>query len=194
VRDAFRDLRETLRSVQDYRLDSLIETEMEGREREELEEEQRSDIQSLLSLSRSFLQVMKANGNPGIEQFSETELVSRARWNRPPSYRVVNRGPKGWTMAQRVPNPYRPEDSIQVILLTEKGQWWRGSGPPESLPDAASYVIEQIDPLAFIGRSDFTSFGGEPRLATEHDFYTAVIGSIATYADRYDLQEAFDFG
>jgi hypothetical protein len=193
VRDAFRDLRETLRSVQDYRLDSLIETEMEGREREELEEEQRGDIQSVLSLSRTFLQVMKANGSPGIEQFSELELVSRARWNRPPSYRTVNRGPKGWTMAQTVPNPYREYGSV-LMILSAKGDWWSASGPPESVPDAASCVIEQIDPLAFVGRSDFTSFGGEPRLAAGHDFYTAVIGSIATYADEYGLQRDFGFG
>ena len=191
MRDAFRDLRETLRSVQDYRLDSLIETEMEGREREELEEEQRSDIQSLLSLSRTFLQVMKANGNPGIEQFSETELVSRARWNRPPRYRTVNRGPKGWTLAQRIPNPYRPEYSIELILLTVKGQWWRGSGPPEAQPDAASCVIEQIDPVAFIGRSDFTSISGDPRLASEGDFYEAAIRSIAMHAVQHGLEVEF---
>jgi hypothetical protein len=193
VRDAFRDLQEALRSVQDYSLDSLIETEIEGYERSELEEAQRDDLRSLLSLARTFLTVMKANGNPGIERFSKLKLVTREKWNSPPHYQAVNRGPKGWTLAQTIPNPYR-EYGSQLMILSVRGEWWRGSGPPEAQPDAASCVIERIDPLTFFGRSDFTSIGGEPRLALERDFYTAVIGSIAAYADRYDLQKDFGFG
>ena len=182
---------EVLQAIRAAQEASLTETsfrliaEQERRERRAAHEER---IRTLRPIVRRFLRFMATNGNPGVQRFGKSYLISPATHFKSPRYEVRKRGPWGWPMAVVVNwlrysrcLPPHPSEPRAIIALDVDGNWWHGSMREDDPP----YVIRQVR-LAELDKDAgycFVQRWQEPYLSID----LAVIGSIGEVCDANRL-------